>query len=65
MIITKEKLINFQFDEKEGILIINWDTGGHENAICGLKLKVELINKIISNYKAPKINYNSDYKESF
>ena len=63
--ITKEKLETISFNEENGELTIKWWTGGAENAVCGLKLKVELVDKIISNYKAPHIPYNPDYNEAF
>ena len=63
--ISKEKLTSLSYDDKTGILQINWETGGHENAVCGLKLKVELDSKIISTYKAPNIPWDQDYREAF
>ena len=62
---SKDKLQSILYDDKTNILTISWDTGGHENAVCGLKLKVELVEKIISKYKHPNIPYNPDYNEAF
>ncbi len=64
-IITKENLEALSFNEDDNTLTIKWWTGGHENAVCGLKLKVELVDKIISNYKAPHIPYDPDYNNAF
>lgn len=63
--ISKDKLSSISYDDKTGILQFNWDTGGEENAVCGLKLKVELVDKIISTYKSPNIPYDSNYREAF
>jgi len=60
---SKEQLKHISFNEDEGILTISWDKQGIENAVVGIKLKVELVDKIISNYKAPKDNYRSDYAD--
>ena len=62
---NKENLKNISFDTDTNILTISWDTRGVENAICGLKLKVEFIDKIISNYKSPETTYNPNYNEAF
>lgn len=53
------------FNEEDGTLSLHWHTGGHENATCGIKFKIELIEKIKSTYKAPHIPYNPDYNEAF
>jgi len=63
--ITKENLETISFNEEDNVLTIKWWTGGAENAVCGLKLKVELVDKIISNYKSPHIPYNPNYSEAF
>jgi len=63
--ISKENLKSLLYDEKSGILQINWNTGGEEKAVCGLKLKVELVDKIVSDYKSSSIPYNSNYNEPF
>lgn len=63
--ITKDSLEKISFNEDTNILTIKWWTGGHENAVCGLKLKVELVEKVISDYKAPRMRYDPDYNEAF
>ena len=63
--ITKERLETLTFNEEDNTLTIRWWTGGQENAICGLILKVELADFIISGYKYPHIPYDPDYKEAF
>ena len=63
--ITKKELESIAFDDVTNELTIKWNTGGSEKAVCGLVLKVELVNKIISNYRMPHIPYNPDYTEAF
>lgn len=64
-LINKENMGSFVFDDEKNELSINWNTGGRENAVCGLVLKVELVEKIISNYKYPRIDYDPDYNNAF
>jgi hypothetical protein len=56
---------SFSYNEDDGTLTISWNTGGHENVVCGLKFKVELVDKIKSTYIAPKIKYDPDYDKPF
>jgi hypothetical protein len=63
--ISKERLEGMTYDDKTNELTIRWCTGGEEKAVCGLILKVELVDKIISSYKRPYIPYNPDYNEAF
>ena len=53
---TIGKETTFQYDEEKGELHLNWNTGGHEDAVCGLVFKVELVRKKISTYKSPRID---------
>jgi hypothetical protein len=47
--INKENLGSIVFNEETNELSIHWNTGGQENAVCGLVLEgVKLKEKIIS-----------------
>lgn len=63
--ISKEKLKSLSYNDETSILTISWETGGMEKAVCGLKLKVELVEKIVSTYKSPNIPYDPDYNNPF
>ena len=64
--INKENLGSITYNEETKELTINWNTGGQEGAVCGLVFEnVKLKKKKISTYKAPRIDYDPDYKEAF
>lgn len=63
--IDRENLGSIVYDEENGLLEINWRTGGQENAVCGISLKVELIKKRISCYKATRDIPNDNYNNPF
>jgi hypothetical protein len=63
--IRKEDLQYISFDDKTSVLTIKWDTRGNEVAVCGLEFKVEIVNKIFSEYKHPRVKYNPNYDEAF
>jgi hypothetical protein len=64
--INKENLGSIVFNEETNELSIHWNTGGQENAVCGLVLEgVKLKEKIISTYKAPRIDYDENYNNPF
>lgn len=62
---TKDNLESITINEHDNTMTIKWWTGGHENAICGVILKVEVLDQIISGYKAPHIPYDPDYDNPF
>ncbi len=64
-IISKEKLTSIIFDDEKNELSINWWTGGHEGAVCGIVVKAELVDKKISPYRAPVIEHDPNYNNSF
>ena len=63
--IKKDELEYLAFDESDNTLTIKWWVGGSENAVNGLVLKVELIEKLITDYKAPDIKYDPNYDHPF
>jgi len=65
MYISAEKLKNIVINEEKGTMTINWKTGGYEGAVCGVILKVEVLEKIVSKYKSPEIPYDPNYNEAF
>jgi hypothetical protein len=62
---SKERLESISFDDETNLLTIRWDTRGNVGAVCGMVLKVELVEKIISSYRPPHIEWNQDYNEAF
>ena len=61
-LISKNDLTSIEFDEETNQLTLNWNS---LNGVCGLVLKVELVEKIESTYKYPKVDYDQDYNNPF
>lgn len=53
--IDKDLFEYFEYDTVEGVLTLKWRTGGKVGAVNALRLKVDLVEEVVSKYRAPRM----------